>query len=122
MLTEKQIRDGNKWLDAHLYSELSVDDMNEFADIIRQPIEPPTDEEVLKVSGGSYKDVLNRFVKLRNAPPAPVDKRRETIILAYLATCVRRNKYRRITGAAEEYADAILAALDAAEGKKETKC
>jgi hypothetical protein len=51
--------------------------MNEFADIIRQPIEPPTDEEIDKVNGWScctrtvIKEVLTLFVHLRNAPPAP---------------------------------------------------
>ena len=73
-------------------------------------LEPPTDEEVLKVSGGSYKDVLIRFVELRNAPPAPPDWWLEPI------KSVIEPMYRG--SIIDEVIAAIIAALDAAEGKK----
>ena len=83
------------------------------ADHLQKPLEPPTDEEALKVSGGSYKDALERFVQLRNAPPVPVNKRQEILLnkLQYF--------FYGSTSLKKEAADAILAALD---GEKEPKC
>ena len=81
-------------------------------------LEPPTDEEVKIVCGEVYyspvavKDVLNRFVQLRNAPPAPVDKRRGPI---FSIVC---NMYNDSLANCNRMTDAIIAALDAAEGKK----
>jgi hypothetical protein len=82
-----------------------------------KPLEPPTTDEVEYISATWYtptkiEAILRAFVERRSAPPVPVDKRREPI---FSIVCKMHNdslaNFNQMT-------DAILAALDAAEGKK----
>jgi hypothetical protein len=78
------------------------------------------DDDVVafKVTPKQIGNWIREYVKAH--APAPVDKRRETILDVLVGyNCIlaaqERDGYKQVT-------DAIIAALDAAEGKKETKC
>lgn len=80
-----------------------------------KPLEPPTDEEIAEASVTLVyvtETILRDFVDRRNAPPAPPDWRIEPIISIL---CKMSND--SVTDCTQ-MTDAIIAALDAAEGKK----